>query len=94
MDLNILLRRKKSFVDDLHKCKSCPEKINSKTLNTNPDLNQTLTATQRAVNAIKYNRGGTIAFGNTYVNNNLNEIEDIFRNPNRTRPPLPLKNKF
>lgn len=94
MDLNILLKRKQSFVNDLDKCKACPEKYNSKTLNTNADVNQTLTSTQRAVNAIKYNHGGRIVFGNEYVNSNLGKIEDIFRDPNRRRPLLPLKNKF
>jgi hypothetical protein len=44
---------------------SCYQNINYKTLNSNADVNQSLTQVQRQVNAIKYSIGvgGTITFG-------------------------------
>ena len=44
---------------------SCYQNINYKTLNSNADVDQSLTQVQRQVNAIKYSIGvgGTITFG-------------------------------
>jgi hypothetical protein len=44
---------------------SCHQNINYKTLNSNADVNQSLTQVQRQVNAIKYSVGvgGQIVFG-------------------------------
>ena len=45
-------------------CK-CPQEINTKVVkSSNPDVDQTLTQNQRAVNAIRYSVGGRIMFGN------------------------------
>ncbi len=64
---------------------TCPQSFNKKTLNSNADVIQSLTATQRAVNAIKYGRGGRIVYGNkSIINNNPPFIGNI----------PPLRNKF
>jgi hypothetical protein len=44
-----------------------PPENNTKMSTNTSDVNQTLTQTQRAVNAIRYNRGGTIQYGNVGV---------------------------
>jgi len=41
----------------------CPETINKKSLNTNADVDQTLTQSSRAVNAIRYAPGGKTQYG-------------------------------
>lgn len=48
----------------------CPETINKKSLNTNADVDQTLTQSSRAVNAIRYVPGGKIQYGPTIKQNN------------------------
>jgi hypothetical protein len=66
---NSFLRCKKKSSTSLYsspsKQVSCHKNINYKTLNSNADVNQSLTQVQRQVNAIKYSigLGGTIAFG-------------------------------
>lgn len=89
---NIILRRKQSFVNELDRCHKCPESYNSKTLNTNNDVIQTLTQTQRRVNVIRYSHGGFITYGNENVNNNI-VGSNIFK-INNNIPSVPLKNKF
>jgi hypothetical protein len=41
----------------------CPETINKKSLNSNADVDQTLTLSSRAVNAIRYAPGGKTQYG-------------------------------
>ena len=41
----------------------CPETINKKSLNSNADVDQTLTQSARAVNAIRYAPGGKTQYG-------------------------------
>jgi hypothetical protein len=48
----------------------CPETINKKSLNTNADVDQTLTQSSRAVNAIRYVPGGKTQYGPTIKQNN------------------------
>jgi hypothetical protein len=57
----------------LQKCKicRCPTDINSKIVkNSNPDVIPGTTQRERAVNAIKYGRGGKTIFGNAGYRSN------------------------
>ena len=57
----------------------CPEPINSKVLNSNADVDQTLTQTNRVVNAIRTSAGGTIQFGNSATTGTLNRTQYLGR---------------
>ena len=57
----------------------CPEPINSKVLNSNADVDQTLTQTNRVVNAIRTSPGGTIQFGNSATTGTLNSTQYLGR---------------
>jgi len=57
----------------------CPEPINSKVLNSNADVDQTLTQTNRVVNAIRTSPGGTIQFGNSATTGTLNRTQYLGR---------------
>ena len=57
----------------------CPEPINSKVLNSNADVDQTLTQTNRVVNAIRTSVGGTIQFGNSATTGRLNRTQYLGR---------------
>jgi hypothetical protein len=51
--------------DNQKKACYCPSPINSKIVkNSNPDVIPGSTQVERAVNAIKYGRGGKVVFGN------------------------------
>jgi len=65
----------KSFATCQINCKSeqtkdriqcaCPQTINKKSLNSNADVDQTITQSRLAVNAIRYSVGGETQFGNS-----------------------------
>ena len=59
----------------------CPKNNAKKVLLTSNNNNIGETATQRAVNSIKYSLGGKIQFGNNLNQSNINSI-------------TPIKNKF
>jgi len=55
----------KSVVGTTGSC-GCPQEINTKVVNSsNSTSTQNLTRVQRAVNTIRYSRGGKIQFGNS-----------------------------
>jgi hypothetical protein len=70
----------------------CPSPINSKIIkNSNPDVIPLSTQTARAVNAIRYARGGTTVYGNAPYNSSgdarlLGRVEGGYE--------APIKNKF
>lgn len=70
----------------------CPSPINSKIIkNSNPDVIPLSTQTARAVNAIKYARGGRVVYGNAPYNSSgdatlLGRVEGGYE--------APIKNKF
>jgi hypothetical protein len=70
----------------------CPSPINSKIIkNSNPDVIPLSTQTARAVNAIRYARGGTTVYGNAAYNSSgdatlLGRVEGGYE--------APIKNKF
>jgi len=69
----------------------CPSPINSKIIkNSNPDVIPASTQTARAVNAIKYARGGRVVFGNAAYNSNGDTL--LGRLNGGYEPPI--KNKF
>lgn len=69
----------------------CPSPINSKIIkNSNPDVIPASTQTARAVNAIKYARGGRVVFGNAAYNSNGDTL--LGRINGGYEPPI--KNKF
>ena len=78
---------------DPSKCKSgncssvtCHTETNNKSLNSNADVIQSLSQTQRAVNAVKYGRGGSIVYGNNNITYN--------NSPFLGNVVLPLRNRF
>jgi hypothetical protein len=50
--------------------KKCVQDINKKVANSSADVDQTLTQSQRAVNAIKYSTGGRVVYGNSATTSN------------------------
>jgi hypothetical protein len=70
----------------------CPSPINSKIIkNSNPDVIPVSTQTARAVNAIRYARGGRTVYGNAAYNSSgdatlLGRVEGGYE--------APIKNKF
>jgi len=70
----------------------CPSPINSKIIkNSNPDVIPLSTQTARAVNAIRYARGGTTVYGNAPYNSSgdarlLGRVEGGYE--------APIKNRF
>ena len=73
--------------------KKCFQNINKKVANSSGDVDQTLTQSQRAVNAIKYSTGGRVVYGNSGTNSNrLNFLGRTEGQPSGIIGPL--RNKF
>ena len=71
----------------------CFQEINKKVANSSGDVDQTLTQSQRAVNAIKYSTGGRIVYGNSgSTSNRLNFLGRTEGQPGGIIGPL--RNKF
>ena len=73
--------------------KKCFQEINKKVANNSGDVDQTLTQSQRAVNAIKYSTGGRVVYGNSgSTSNRLNFLGRTEGQPGGIIGPL--RNKF
>jgi len=73
--------------------KKCFQNINKKVANSNGDVDQSLTQSRRAVNAINYSTGGRTIFGNSGTTSN--RINFMGRTEGQPGGIIgPLRNKF
>ena len=100
---NAFLRCKKkssaSPIGSSTKQLNCHQNINYKTLNSNADVNQSLTQVQRQVNAIKYSVGvgGKIVFGSQSQQSQQSQQLITFLGKTEGQPggiKLGVRNKF